>query len=154
MEAGRHGSNLLLPSSVSQLRAFLSDSSPFSSHSKSFPFYLGSGSWPQLPSLPCLVPVSYHQDGLAQMSPFCLSSSSSISPTSPLTLSYSLHWLQIVSKALMKAWAVTSLCPNSTVWPRLSSFSGSSSRGGGCLEPHLEEFHPESELPEAQNVID
>ena len=25
----------------------------------------------------------------------------------PLTLSYSLHWLQIVSKALMEAWAVT-----------------------------------------------
>ena len=48
------GSNLLLPSSVSQLRAFLSDSFPFSSHSESSPFYLGSVFWPRLPS--CRVP--------------------------------------------------------------------------------------------------
>lgn len=96
------GSNLLLPSSVSQLKAFLSDSSPFSV-TLSSPFYLGSVSWPQLPSLQCPVPASSHQDGLAHMSPLCLSSSSSVPPTSPLTLSYSFHWLQIVSKALMEA---------------------------------------------------
>lgn len=63
------GSNLFLPSSVSQLRAFLPDSFPFSSHSKSSPFYLGSMFWPWLPSLQCPVPDSSHQDGLAHMSP-------------------------------------------------------------------------------------
>lgn len=62
------GSNLLLPSSVSQLRAFLSDSFPFSSHSKSSPFYLESVFWSRLPSLPCPVPDSSHQGGLAHLS--------------------------------------------------------------------------------------